>query len=285
MIAIASAPGAEEVLIVGQGISLAEAHELEPGIEIVPAVPKYETQQVADGARTLVEYASILAMAEHASFTMRVFGTTGAALAAKAWNALWLFHLLSLAARAPCCSLYSVSGTLRPMFAVANRNLVFAPSATTKGLVGSQLGWAVDRREHFGSLISETRFNTAMRCFGNAHYLPDLDTRIMLLWSGIEGLLGVDAELSRRISLYAALLHRGTAAQREEYFGYVKKAYVLRSKVVHGSSSAHTALETGYREATAILADLLARCVDLGRVPSTAELDAVALSGESFQTA
>ena len=35
-----------------------------------------------------------------------------------------------------------------------------------------------------------------MRAYGNSHTLFDPDLRIMLLWSGIEGLLSVDSELT-----------------------------------------------------------------------------------------
>jgi hypothetical protein len=58
----------------------------------------------------------------------------------------------------------------------------------------------------------------AASAYGNAHYLFDFDTRIMLLWAGIGGLLSVDAELSRRLALYAALLHKGTPAEKIAHF-------------------------------------------------------------------
>jgi hypothetical protein len=117
-----------------------------------------------------------------------------------------------------------------------------------------------------------------MRCYGNAHYLLDDDMRIMLLWSGIEGLLSVDAELSRRLALYAALMHRGSSAEKIAYFKEVKKAYGIRSRAVHGGKATANDLSQGYQTASKILASLLARCVELGRVPSAEELDALAAS-------
>jgi hypothetical protein len=117
-----------------------------------------------------------------------------------------------------------------------------------------------------------------MRCYGNAHYLFDPDTRIMLLWAGIEGLLSVDAELNRRLALYAALLHNGSTAEKIAYFKEVKNAYAIRSRAVHGGRATAETLRVGYQTSSNILMGLLVRCVELGRVPSTDELDALAVS-------
>jgi hypothetical protein len=127
-------------------------------------------------------------------------------------------------------------------------------------------------------LISEPAFSSALRCYGNAHYLFDLDTRIMLLWAGIEGLLSVDGELNRRLALYAALLYKGSTAEKIAYFNEVKKAYAIRSRAVHGGKATKENLRLGYDASSKILVSLLARCVELGRVPSSEELDALAVS-------
>jgi hypothetical protein len=116
-----------------------------------------------------------------------------------------------------------------------------------------------------------------MRCFGNAHYLPDIDVRIMLLWAGIEGLLSVDAELSRRLAMYAALMIDATPDEKAEFFEEVKRAYSVRSQVVHGSKLKTDKLLRGYKSAARILIELLARCAELGRVPTPTELDRLAV--------
>lgn len=95
----------------------------------------------------------------------------------------------------------------------------------------------------------------------------------MLLWAGIEGLLQVEAEHNRRIALYSAILLEGDEDQKAARFELVKKSYSLRSRVVHGAKPTKEKLEAGFAEATDLLADLLSRCVELGRVPSRDELD------------
>ncbi|GAA3725369.1 hypothetical protein GCM10022268_36580 [Sphingomonas cynarae] len=101
----------------------------------------------------------------------------------------------------------------------------------------------------------------------------------MLLWSGIEGLLSVDAELSRRLALYAALIIDGWPEEKVRYFDQVKNAYGIRSRAVHGGKTKLEKLVEGYHMASRILADLLARCVELGRVPTPTELDHLAVKG------
>jgi len=214
---------------------------------------------------------------ELATFSIEIGGERGKPLAVKTWNVLWHFHLLSLACQTPCFSLLTTTDDSVPIFKSANRNLVLAqPSAPTA--TAEQLNWATDHLSKFNGLLSNRIFSTAMRCYGNAHQLVDLDTRIMLLWAGIEGLLSVDAELNRRLALYASLLRAGNPTEKAEYFGHVKRAYGVRSKVVHGGFVSAEKLHNGYAEASEILASLLARCVELGRVPSPQELDALAAS-------
>lgn len=198
----------------------------------------------------------------------------GKALATRAWNRLWDFHLLSLASKSPAFILFSASsGAAGTTYSVTNRNLILSPLGEIKTLGDAELSWVKDYEPNFRDLITVDRFSAAMRYFGNAHYLFDLDHRIMLLWAGIEGLLQVDAEHSHRIALYSAILSRGTDEEKLTRFKSVKAAYSLRSRVVHGAKPKKAKLERGYAEATDLLATLLARCVELGRVPERDEFD------------
>jgi hypothetical protein len=239
--------------------------------------PKIDLNEAASACEDFRDYIAAVTANELATFSIEVDGEQGKPLAIKAWNALWHFHLLSLACRTPCFPLLTTTDANGRTFKSANRNLVLArpavPTATRE-----QAAWARDHFLKFNRLISDPVFSTAMRCYGNAHHLIDLDTRIMLLWAGIEGLLSVDGELNRRLALYASLMRIGTPSEKAAYFAYIKKAYGLRSKVVHGGSIGAAKLQAGYDDASEILASLLARCVELGRIPSPQELDALAAS-------
>lgn len=230
------------------------------------------------GCDKFADYAAAIQGTEIASFAIEVEEPQGGRLlVAKAWNSLWLFHLLSVACRSPCLILYSMSDGAQPIYSAAGRSPFSKPLARNCATSLDQLAWAKEHSETFHNLIQVPEFSAAMRCFGNAHYLSDADVQLMLLWAGIEGLLSVDAELSRRLALYAALIINGSHDEKIKYFEEVKQAYAIRSRAVHGAKLKADKLNEGCQSAAHILIGLLARCVELGRVPSPKELDRLAV--------
>jgi hypothetical protein len=221
-----------------------------------------------------------MTMRDIATFSIEVqLKGSGSALADKAWNSLWDFHLLSVACGSPAYPLFTMSeGVEHTEFSVSNRNLIVNPLPQITTATTAQLAWARTNRRKFVRLIDDARFGVAMRYYGNSHYLHDLESRVMLLWAGIEALLDVDTEQSRRIALYCALMRNGNAPSRTDYYNIVKKAYGVRSRVVHGKRLTQAAKAEAYKTASDILIALLARAVELGRVPTQKEFDAAALA-------
>lgn len=279
MVGIEAHESSDSVIILGHGIEIPEEFAVSEHLTLSPDVPSYDSDFAAARSAGFADFAAVEMGRSSMNFALIVHGCKdGKELAIRAWDALWLFHLLSLACATPVCSLFSVVSGEAGAIRTANRNVFFKPFADVKKANTDQLNWLRDNRQSFDSLIKNEAFSRAMRCYGNAHYLFDTDLKIMLLWSGIEGLLAVDAELSRRIALYAALILDGTAEQKLAQYKEIKKAYGVRSKAVHGGSVKGNALEEGYKTAASILARLLARCVEIGRIPSPEELDAVAVA-------
>src|SRR3989338_6318044 len=91
-------------------------------------------------------------------------------------------------------------------YSIASRNILTQPFKDLDFIKDGELNWARQNKSNFDKLIGNATFSSAMMCFGNAHFLPDVDMRIMLLWSGIERLLEVDSELTRRIALYSSII-------------------------------------------------------------------------------
>ena len=267
---------AEAVLIIGHGATIPSQFELAPGIIIEPGIPKIELQDAADNAADFDAYAAVLNGREIGNFTLRVEGQ-GERLAIRGWNALWDFHLLSLAAEVPVSSVFSISNGPKPVYSAANR-ANFRPYPNVEPLSIERLEWAQRHKDSFDALIKSETFSAAMRAYGNSHTLFDQDLRIMLLWSGIERLLSVDAELTRRIALYAAIMLDGTHAEKMRWFADVKKAYIVRSKAVHGGGIKSEAMKEGLAQANRIILRLLRRCVEIRRVPTPEELDALAVN-------
>lgn len=261
------------VHLVGHGITVAADREIAPGITVSGHAP---TNDSSFGSRTvgeLRETLNVMSMEPLADFALHITENKGgAALAAKTRNALWIFHLLALACRRPVMPLYCAAnhGT---RFTLANRNLVIHRLPSVALASDDDFDWATANFDKFHTLLDESRFQNAVRCYGNAHYLFDDDAKIMLLWAGIEGLLDVDSELRRRIALHAAILLDGNPAEKALYFQRVKKGYDVRSRVVHGSGAKPDMLKQGYSLAGEVLLTLLRKCVELGRVPSASELD------------
>jgi hypothetical protein len=281
MTSVVSSTDSKSAYIAGHGILIPSDFELAPGIIIRPNPPHFDSKVVADGCETLADYAIILTMMESASFYLEVQEEFDEQeLAVKTWNSLWLFPLLALGCHSPCHSLYSWSGSVKVHFAVATPHTAFRGAPEPIPSSNDQLNWVRANLKGFEFLQKDETFTTSLMCYTNSHHLFGHRSRIMQLWSGIECLFKVSSEITRTLAMYSALLlEQGDADLRYGLFKEVKKAYGIRSKVVHGSNVSSEALEDTYLHASALLAKLLSKCVELSYVPSTEELDRAALGG------
>jgi hypothetical protein len=279
MVGVTVGREATKVYIAGHGMAIDKPFDLANGISVSPEVIKQEHPFGSRTGREFQTMAAVLATQRIATFSVVVEDTTGGeALAINGWNALWVFSLLALACRSPVISLYSASNDPLPCFSNANRNVFIRPLSVVRP-TDDDLRWARHHYTAFDDLLSEARFSSAQRYYNNSHYVVDHDARIMLLWAGIESLLDVDQELSRRIALHAAILFDGDQAQKTERFRQVKRAYAIRSKVIHGNAPSNQGLSDAAVFASEVLLGLLRKVVELGRLPTGTELDEVAARG------
>lgn len=279
MISVAVGNGTK-VTLVGQGFRPSTRAEIAPGILITSAVPCLELKPTAENARSFVDYAAVVHGQPMATFSVEVTDPAGgAALAAKAWNAMYVFHRLSLAAGAPCISLYAEGEGDPKVFAATSPTPILRGIEEVTDLSADHLAWTAEHYAAFDVLHDGSpEFAAGCRCLFGSAYLPDSRVQTMLIWAGIEGLLCVDAELSRRIALYAALLLDDDEAAKHEYYDFVKKAYGARSRIVHGASLKEAKVKQAATDAYTILSRLLRRAVELGRVPLPEELDKMAVA-------
>ena len=223
----------------------------------------------------------VLSMMEYASFYLEIHEETGGRkLLTKTWNSLWLFHLLAIACRSQCNSLYSWSDAPKMRFAVATAHTAFKQPVNPIQASTDQLVWAQGNLASFESLQEDRAFTHALLSYTNSHHLFGYNSRVMQLWSGIECLFKVSSEITRTIAMYSALLiEESSAEERYRRYKEIKKAYGARSKVVHGDTMDDDSLMEAYASASELLVKLLSRCVELSRVPSIDELDRAALVG------
>lgn len=185
MVGVAASEDSKSVVILGHGVTIAEEVELSAGIFVSPTVPKLNLDATVAGCPHFSDYAATIQGSKIATFAVRVeHDDGGKILATKAWNALWMFHLLSVACRAPCFSLYSVCDGHQPLFSAATPSPFVRPLPDIHIATLAEIEWARRYLPTFHELIDVPEFSAAMRCYGNAQLLPEHDVRIMLLWAG-----------------------------------------------------------------------------------------------------
>lgn len=268
---------ATRVYVLGYGIRVDTPVPLTKEYRLCPPMLTVPAEELAARTETPLEHAAILTMGSQASFAVEVGNHTGKELAVRAWNSLWLFGLIELACRTPCVPLVAFTDEADTKYSLTNRNLTIRPLAAAVAITTSQLSWIEAHLGSYYELVSDRQFNASIRYLTNSFYLFDFEHRLMLLWAGIEGLLGIDGELRRRLALHAAILLDGTPDEKAAIFSKIKKAYDTRSKVVHGGALNPKQLVAEHKFAEELLSRLLAKCVELKRVPTAEELDAAAL--------
>ena len=100
----------------------------------------------------------------------------------------------------------------------------------------TDLQWVLNRIIEFGKMLEVPKVRRAVEALTTHQHL--VSTRMMAasLWSGIEALLGIQAELRFRLALSIACIVEPRGDQRSLRYRRVKKLYDIRSKAVHGSA-------------------------------------------------
>src|SRR5215211_5996085 len=83
-------------------------------------------------------------------------------------------------------------------------------------------------------MLEVPKFRLAVEALTTHQHLVSLRMMAASLWSGIEALLGIQAELRFRITLSIASILEPRGEQRSARYRRVKKLYDIRSKAVHG---------------------------------------------------
>jgi hypothetical protein len=145
------------------------------------------------------------------------------------------------------------------------------------------LKWIENNLPTLMALEEDERFTTALDALST--YLHAARYRMMAaqLWAGIESIFQAQAETSYSMSLWAALLleNRGTSCRerRKE----IRKLYNDRSTAVHGGSIQEAELKTHVAAARGLLAQLLSRILELGRMPTHEDFHDLTTMPDDFQ--
>lgn len=210
------------------------------------------------------------------SACFRIEAETPKDLAARAWNSQW--DAVLLGALYNCEVGHTFQSDVPPesfakakIFQVTNYAFRGLNRGKIRNITSAEHRWMAT---HYGTakkLMDDERYSDAVHSLASYRWHSMPRAQIALLWSGIEGLFGVEGELSFRMSLYIAkYLSPRRGARQKALFDSVRRLYAIRSKAVHGGKlkNAHEFVE----ESVTILRQLVVRCAELGELPNTSTL-------------
>lgn len=141
----------------------------------------------------------------------------------------------------------------------------------------ADLQWVLGRFIQYGEMLQSPKFRLAVEALTTHQHLVSLRMMAASLWSGIESLLGIQAELRFRIALSIASLLEPRGQQRAERYRRIKKLYDVRSRAVHGAAMNESELISHVAETRKLLSSIVCTMVESGRVFSEEDIDGILL--------
>lgn len=259
------------------GLATDKAVHLSAGIELLPTQTDCHAELFLGLGKNDLDISVISLFLPQVRSQLKVQGADAKDTAMRAWNAVWDGLLLgALTGSEVMTNLQSdvPAEQLTPQsnVAVTNYQLRGLSKDSPPLLSEPDISWIEKYYEKARALLDDEAFRNAVHCLAsfNWHSMPR--ARLAIIWSGIEGLFGVDSEIVFRVSLYAArFLEPNDLSKQREVFANVKELYKLRSKAVHGGRMKGNAKE-GVNESALLLRLLVRRCAEIGALPDTGSL-------------
>ena len=137
----------------------------------------------------------------------------------------------------------------------------------------SDLQWVLERILAFGEMLEVPKFRLAVEALTTHQHLVSTRMMVASLWSGIEALMGIQAELRFRLALSVACLLDPRGPQRTERYRRVKKLYDVRSRAVHGTAMSEAELVRHVAETRKLLSGMICTMIEGGRVISEEDIE------------
>ena len=135
------------------------------------------------------------------------------------------------------------------------------------------LQWALANIAQFGRMLEVPKFRLAVDALTTHQHLFSLRMMVASLWSGIEALLGVQAELRFRIAMSIAGLVKPRGQQRIDEYRRIKKLYDVRSRAVHGAVMNDAELISHVAEVRKLQSIIVCQMVGAGKVFSEDDIE------------
>jgi hypothetical protein len=134
--------------------------------------------------------------------------------------------------------------------------------------------WLQGAFETFNDLAAKSaQFRFALEAAIDWRYARDPRAGLARIWSGIESLFGISAEIVYRLSVISASLLTPRGKARKAKYDAIKKLYGVRSKAVHGESMPDDVLIHAMNDSYQVLRELLLLAVAKGRPLSMEDFD------------
>lgn len=255
------------------GLTVPRPIRLGEAVTLLPATPSLNDAVTSAKMESELDLGLAILCLRHVASQIHVTAADSEALARLAWCTLWDVSLLSAVLSCNVgCNLQSDAPVEKlskshALYGV-NSHLVGLALSPDRSLSEDEAVWLEANFASGRTLLQNPRFSVAVEAMCAYHFTPSDRVRLGVLWSGIEGLFGVESELSFRVSLYAArFLAPDDPSARRALFSSTRRMYSRRSAAVHGASLPKDGDNT-VEEARGLLHRLIRQCVEAGAVPS-----------------
>jgi hypothetical protein len=258
------------------GVAVPSSINLAEGVELLPAGrPKLSPSLVDDMERD-EDRAVLLLFLPRVASQLRITGENAQEVATRAWNGVWDGMLVgALAGCEVTCNLQSSVPveelTESSNVHVTNHHLRGLQSWPPVTLKEEQCEWLKTHFSSARSLMDKDSYRDAVHAFSSYkwHSLPR--AQLAMIWSGIEGLFGIDSEITFKLSLGIAKFLGESVEEQRQIFQDTKTLYRARSKAVHGGKIKGD-VQNSITESAVLLKRLILRTSERGRIPDIEQL-------------
>jgi len=279
------ASGSETYLFLN-GLAVHRPVQLSEHATLLPAKCDPHPADMVRGRETEVDIGMMAIFLRHVTSQVRIVGSTNSEeesqeYATRVWNHLWHMKLLSAVTRPDVVCYFQSNRPAEEFsetveFQVVN-HFFRAPNYQDSYMLTEEDAVWIERHmdrayEMLDHRESGERFTNAVQSLTSAGWHDAPRARMALAWSGIEGLFGVESELTFKLSLYISMfLEPDNRENRKALFNRVKTMYKHRSNHVHGNKIKGDARQQ-VDDSIDLLRRLVKRSAELARVPVLTDL-------------
>lgn len=267
----------KETYLYLNGIKPREKICLDDGVFFVSSSCKPNQDDIISKSKSEIDIGVACVFLRSVSSCLHVVAKTPRQLGMKAWNAQW--DAVLLGALHNCEVGFNFQSDVSPenfsdstYFNIINYAFKgLNSSGKIKKMTVADHKWAAKHYNKAKSLMDNDRYGSAVHSLSSYRWHSMPRAQMALLWSGIEGIFGVEHELSFRLSLYISRYlspHRKDG--QKKIFDDVKKLYSIRSKAVHGGKI--NDFGESVNKSVKMLRRLIMKCAENGELPKVNQL-------------